>query len=128
ELWNASSLQMLETLRGPQGAVAVQAVAFSPDGQRLAAADGWGVVRVWVVAGDAERRLGLWTQHKFLALSRDGRLLATNTADPMEIALWDTLSGRELVRIKGKDLSKVNYAKFSLDSRKIFFGRQRHLN
>jgi eukaryotic-like serine/threonine-protein kinase len=120
ELWNAKSIERIESMEHSNG---VSAAAFSPDGQRLATCDAIGV-HIWAVAGQAERRLGRWTQFEFLAVSPDGRSLATRTPDPQEVAVWDLTTGREIVRIKGKAFAEVPFVRFTPDGRKIIFGNQ----
>jgi WD40 repeat protein/serine/threonine protein kinase len=119
ELWNAKTLERIDSVRGHDARV--NAVMFSPDRQRLATADQTGV-HIWAVAGEAERRLGRWTALPFLALSQDGRSLATRSLDPKEVAIWHLTTARELSRIKGKGFPEVTFARFSPDGRKIIFG------
>jgi WD40 repeat protein len=54
-LWDADSGQPLLTLQGDRGGVST--LAFSPDGQRLAAGDTRGMVRVWETAPLPESEL-----------------------------------------------------------------------
>ena len=78
----------------------VQAVAWSPDGTRIAAAVGGGTVLVWSRPGNRAR---LDLRHpgeaRRLAWSPDGRRLAV--ADDDDSAhVWDVESGRDLGRLK----------------------------
>jgi WD40 repeat protein/serine/threonine protein kinase len=80
----------------------VAGVCWSPDGTRLASADGDGTVKVWDAAtgqpvlsfrADRDRVFGVcW--------SPDGRQLATAGADPT-VKVWDAASGREVLALRG---------------------------
>ena len=122
QLWDPKTFQIVESLLGQNGG---PNAVFSPDGEQLATR-GSGGVHLWVVAGAAKRRLGHWSQFKFLAVSSDGCALATRTLDPKEVAVWDITTGREIARFQGKDCSEIRFARFSLDGRRIIFGGRPH--
>lgn len=90
--WHARGKLMERSL--PHGAE-VHAVAFSPDGRRLATAcaDGWG--RIWDVA--TGHSLASNPMHdrpiRSLAFSPDGRRLATG-ADDGTLRIWNALDGK----------------------------------
>jgi len=74
-------------LRGAEGAVL--AVAISPDGRTLAAADYHGAVRLWELDTGRLDRLSLAHPGvETLAFAPDGRLLATGGFDGT-VYLWD---------------------------------------
>jgi WD40 repeat protein len=75
---------------------AVRGVAFSPDGEFVAAGTGW-TVQVWAVRDRSVRHT--LRGHKNVvwgvAYSRDGRRLFSGSEDGL-VKCWDTLSGAEL--------------------------------
>jgi WD40 repeat protein/predicted Ser/Thr protein kinase len=96
-------------VRGHQSQV--QAVAWSPDGQRLASADRGGMVKVWNLAVGKDRPL-FEMQAKpggvaALAWSPDGKLLAGACREIVQ--LWNAGSGKEeqSLRTAGNSLSSA---------------------
>ena len=95
----------------------VSCVAFSPDGRRLASANGGvhtpGEIKIWDPADG--RELSTLPAHaapvRGLAFSPDGRMLASFSVGvgpggmilPGEVKVWDAVDGRQLVRIPGTD-------------------------
>jgi WD40 repeat protein len=74
----------------------INALVFSPDGSRLVIADSSGQVLLWDVA--AGREIARWQAHESgflgMALSPDGRLLATARYVDGAVRLWDATDGR----------------------------------
>ena len=102
------------------------AVAFSPDGLVLAAADVDGSTTLWETSGGRARVTLRGTGRMILSVefSPDGRVLATAASskqnEPGEVKLWDTASGRELVSIRIGDRGTTVYqVKFSPDGNRL---------
>jgi uncharacterized protein (TIGR03067 family) len=99
----------------------VRAVAFSPDGKRVAAAcdDGSVLIRD-AETGKALRAPGHGRGHGALAavaFSPDGKLVAAGGADKT-VWLWDVATGKE-VRSFGGHAAKVTVVQFSPDGRTL---------
>jgi WD40 repeat protein len=101
----------------------VTTVAFAPDGATLATGTGGpnghaGAVRLWDVATGKEIRPfaahpgGVTT----IAVSRDGKLVATCSSSDKAVRLWDVASGRELRRLEGHETG-VDEVQFSPDGK-----------
>ncbi len=107
--------------------VGATALAFAPDGTRLAV--GWSDGRVEVVDAASGRTLGGWLAHQNqvydVAFSPDGRLLATgafngggmgNDGFDSGLRLWDAASGRQIADLAYHD-AQVDTVVFSADGR-----------
>jgi tricorn protease-like protein len=102
-IWNVATARLEKKLKGP-GRVAIQAIAVSPDGARIAAADTNGSATILEAATGAEVhsfRMALAGEKKSLAYSPDGRLLAGTGEDDTQIDLWDTQTHHRLARLTG---------------------------
>jgi WD40 repeat protein/serine/threonine protein kinase len=97
KVWDVRSAREVKTLPVPS---TVPALAFSPDGQTLAAACRDGTLRRWAVATWQERRPLLGgSQLQCVAFSPDGRTLAVGAGtDSLTggVHLWDVATGREM--------------------------------
>ena len=110
-IWDAASAEPLRRMEPPpelldeDGAAVVRDImhlAFSPDGQYLAASISYGDVYLWDVATGAYlrtfsgHRAWLWG----LAFSPDGSRLATASHD-MTAKVWDVQTGQQLLTLSG---------------------------
>jgi hypothetical protein len=123
KVWDASSGQQLRTLRGHSDAI--YAVAFSPNGRRIATGSFDETAKVW--DADSGRELLTLRGHTdwiwSLAFSPDGRRIVTGCRDHTA-KVWDTESGTNLLTIKGPEM--ISSVAFSPDGRRIVTGCSDH--
>jgi WD40 repeat protein/tetratricopeptide (TPR) repeat protein len=112
-LWDAQTGQLVRTL--PGHTQSVSHVAFSADGRRLLSGSQDGQAKLW----DVHRgELLLTLEGQGLALSPDGRRLATRGDPNHTIKLWDAESGREQRTLRGHT-NLVSSVAFSPDGRRL---------
>jgi WD40 repeat protein len=102
----------------------VESVAFSPDGQRLAATGPNGTVKVWDALG-GKQILSFYSGAARVAFSPDGRRLVTAAADAKSVVgrarktcLWDAQTGQQLLAFDGFTIQTSTQA-FSPDGRRL---------
>ncbi len=117
-LWNASSGQLLTTLRGHQKEV--NSVVFYPDGRQLASCSADATARIWNLATGACHTTIHPNQGELLsvAISADGQTLVTTG---YKLTLWDAVTGQERCGLSdGRGLCWC--AAFSADGKRLFSG------
>jgi WD40 repeat protein len=124
-IWDVTTARRRNKLNGPGGDV-VQAIAVSPDGAHIAAADSDGAVSIMEAATgavvDSFRMVGSASiAKKSLAYSPNGRLLAGTGEDGTQIDIRDTQTRRRSARLTGH-LDSVSSVSFSRDGRLLASG------
>jgi WD40 repeat protein len=114
-VWDVAGGKEVATLR--VGLAMTQALAFRPDGRRLAAAvktggssTSPGQIKVWdLVSGREEATFaGAFGATNVLAFTPDGRRLASTGWYHRDVVLWDADSGRELLALPIDDPTNVD--------------------
>ncbi|MCI0681721.1 MAG: WD40 repeat domain-containing protein [Gemmataceae bacterium] len=129
-VWDAATGEEKLTLKGRPGGdwADVASVAFSPDGQRLAAGS-YGAAMVWdTVTGQEQLTLKCDTNRvSSVAFSADGRRIVSGTGNRDNpgkagvITVWDAATGKEQLTVKGSTGPVLSVA-FSADGRHIVSG------
>ncbi len=137
QLWDVATRKKLSTLRGhidlplqpldkPVQRMfkknRVLAVAFSPDGTRLASGSPDTTVRLWNTTGDRDSMI--LQKHtgatNVLAFSPDGKTLASGSTDKT-VRLWDTTHGEPIATLTGH-INGIAALAFSPDGRTLVSG------
>jgi WD40 repeat protein/serine/threonine protein kinase len=119
-LWNASTGELLHTLTDFE--LPVNAIAFDPNGPRLATGGGDRSVRLWDTTSG--REVGRLTGHggpvPGVAFSRDGSRIVTGSRDKT-VRLWDATDGQPLAVFSGHTWTVTSVA-FSPNGTRIASG------
>ena len=117
-IWNTATAKLEKELPLPESTT-IQAIAVSPDGAYIAAADSNGNATIRATTTGAvvhSFRVTASGDKKALAYSRDGRFLAGTGEDIAQIDLWNTQTGDLSVRLAGHTGAVCGLA-FSADGR-----------
>ncbi len=117
-VWDAANGKELATLRGHTARV--WTANFSPDGKRIVTGSNDGTARVWETATGKELAVLGKPQRAAISaqFSPDGRrILTTDQSSYSRTALWDAVSFRELVILRGEQA--FIESQYSPDSRTI---------
>ena len=115
-LWNASTGELVRTLLHP-GAF-VGSVAFSNDGQTIAAGLGDGTVRRWNIEGEELTTIrGHAAMVTAIDFDRDDERIVTSSRDGL-VKVWDARTGDALLTLTGH-ADEVYDAAFSPDGRYV---------
>lgn len=127
-LWDLSARRGLRSFAGHRDQI--NALAFSPDNRWLASASSDDTIRIWeVVSGRESRKFagigtgcegeGCNTSSGYsVAFSPDGRWLAGGSANGI-IRLWETATGREVLKLVNPEKGDVKVLRFSPDGRSL---------
>jgi WD40 repeat protein len=117
KIWDTATRTELFSLKNLPGGVTH--LAFSPDGQRLAAGS-YNTVKIWdTTTGKALLSLNA-VDTRELVFSPDGRRLAAIVRISNMIRVWDSAAGKELLSFKGYDGDCL--LAFSPDGRRLATG------
>jgi WD40 repeat protein len=120
QVWDIATGQVRKQIEG-SGNFAI-AVAISPDGSHVAAADQYGAVSVSEIGSGRRiaslRTGGEWRAKTAVAYSPDGRRLAGTGDDLATIAVWDAQTHQQLGRFEGHG-GPVYSVAFSADGRRL---------
>jgi WD40 repeat protein/predicted Ser/Thr protein kinase len=120
-LWDVTTGKELAILRGHEDQVL--ALAYSPDGKRLASGSADHTIRVW--DPETSRPLAVLRGHQGpvanLVYSPDGRRILSVSFDGHGYRLWDAATGQEIAVLGGQE-GELAPAAFSPDSQRVVLG------
>ena len=126
-VWNRETGVETACLRGHESPAI--AVAFSPDGRRIASAGGRDkTARIWNAANGVQERSLQHEEHvSCVAFSHDGTRIAS-TSDDRTARVWDVASGEQQLRVVAQDDGTVSCVAFSPDDGRLVTGSGGWLN
>jgi WD40 repeat protein len=128
-LWDSASGRALLVLRGHEKEVT--AVAFHPDGSRLASSSRDATIRIWIVASGTEEKVlrGHAQPIGTVAWSPDGTRLASGSYARSNdrpiygvIRLWDAATGASAREIASDQYAPITTLRFSPDGGRLLAG------
>ena len=123
-LWDVASGKAIGALRGHEGPIS--ALAYSPDGRRLASGSADKTIRLWELATGKE--VAVLRGHErpvvWLSFSPDGRRICS--LDGKSGRLWDAATGRAIAVLGGPE-SEVT-AVFEPDGGRLVIGSERQVS
>ena len=130
-VWDIKTGEVIAALH--EEGSAVSAVAFSRDGKQVVTGD-WDVyAMIWDVQTSevvGKFRFGPWPPGPrpgpviAVALSPGGRYLAATTTGRIEVKVWDTQSGQEMLNLASPPPIKARYLAFFPDGRRFLIRRR----
>ncbi len=116
-VWDASSGAKLRVLEEKSLGHGLSAVAFSRDGQRIAAIIGRWAVKIWETSSGRELLVPTpYSEFFSLAFSPDGKRLLTGSG---RVAVWDASSGEQLLLLQGGNERGQIQVAYSPDGKKL---------
>ena len=117
-LWHTDTGRHLQTLTPPSAyGEAIECIAFSPDGRRIAGGIGGGKVHLWNVnTGKLWQTLSLGTWSTSVAFSRDGKKILAGGLGKAH--LWNTSTGK-LIQTLSTGVRTNTYVSFSPNGERI---------
>jgi WD40 repeat protein len=99
--WDANTEALVRTVPGA-GVATITQVAWSGDGRHFATSEHNGTVRIWKAATSELEHMISEAFWGWIALSADGKLLATGNLSAPQIHVWDVEAGKRVQAFDGE--------------------------